>query len=103
MCAPVGRWFWHLKNGTVFHDDIARAEPYAHERALGWIGHYAVGILYGVVLALLAGAAGAQQFDYGFAGLMGKANRVEIAPLTLGSGKPVVSTPYWHARELLAS
>ena len=55
--APVGRWFWHLKNGTVFHNDIAKAEPYAHERALGWIGHYAVGILYGVVLALLAGAA----------------------------------------------
>lgn len=48
----------------------------------------------GAVLALLAGAAGAQQFDYGFAGLMGKANRVEIAPLTLGSGKPVADAPY---------
>ena len=55
--APVGRWFWHLKNGTVFHDDIGKAEPYAGERALGWIGHYAVGILYGVVLALIVGSA----------------------------------------------
>lgn len=55
--APVGRWFWHLKNGTVFHDDIGRAEPYAGERALGWVGHYAVGILYGVVLALIVGSA----------------------------------------------
>ena len=55
--APVGRWFWHLKNGTVFHDTIADAEPYEHELALGWIGHYAVGILYGVILAVLAGAA----------------------------------------------
>ena len=55
--APVGRWFRHLGNGTVFHEDIARAEPYAHELALGWAGHYAVGILYGVVLALLAGSA----------------------------------------------
>ncbi len=55
--APVGRWFWHLKNGTVFHDTIADAEPYEHELALGWIGHYAVGILYGVVLAVLAGAS----------------------------------------------
>lgn len=53
--APVGRWFWHLKDGTVFHDDIGRAEPYANEQALGWIGHYAVGILYGVVLALIVG------------------------------------------------
>lgn len=55
--APVGRWFWHLKNGTVFHDDISKAEPYAGERALGWIGHYAVGILYGVILALIVGSA----------------------------------------------
>lgn len=54
--APVGRWFWHLKNGTVFHDDIGKAEPYAGELALGWIGHYAVGILYGVILALVMGA-----------------------------------------------
>lgn len=53
--APVGRWFWHLKDGKVFHDDIGGAEPYANEQALGWIGHYAVGILYGVVLALIVG------------------------------------------------
>ena len=53
--APVGRWFWHLKNGAVFHDDIGKAEPYANELALGWIGHYAVGMLYGVVLALIVG------------------------------------------------
>lgn len=54
--APVGRWFWHLKNGTVFHDDIGKAEPYSGELALGWIGHYAVGILYGVILAMVMGA-----------------------------------------------
>ena len=53
--ALVGRWFWHLREGKVFHDDIARAEPYAHELALGWAGHYAVGILYGVIFALIAG------------------------------------------------
>ena len=54
---PVGRWFWHLKNGTVFHDSIADAEPYAQERAIGWIFHYAVGILYGVILAIAMGTA----------------------------------------------
>lgn len=49
-----------------------------------------------IIAALLmgAGAAGAQQFDYGFAGLMGKANRVELPPLTLGSGKPVAEGEY---------
>lgn len=55
--APVGRWFWHLRSGTVFHEDIGKAAPYAGELALGWISHYAVGILYGVVLALIVGPA----------------------------------------------
>ena len=54
---PVGRWFWHLRDGVVFHDDIAKAAPYEHELALGWIGHYAVAIVYGVVFALLVGPA----------------------------------------------
>lgn len=53
---PVGRWFWHLRHGQVFHDDIAKSTPYAHEVALGWIGHYAVGILYGVIFAFYVGA-----------------------------------------------
>ena len=52
----VGRWVRHLKDGTVFHDDIANAAPYVHERALGWIFHYAVGLAYGVILVLLVGA-----------------------------------------------
>lgn len=49
--APVGRWFWHLPKGKVFHDNIASAPPYKHENAFGWISHYAVGILYGILLA----------------------------------------------------
>lgn len=53
--APVGRWFWHLGRGKVFHDAIADAKPYEHELALGWIGHYAIGIIYGLVLAVIMG------------------------------------------------
>ena len=52
---PVGRWFWHLKDGVVFHDAIAEAAPSPNDNAIGWAGHYAVGILYGVIFALLAG------------------------------------------------
>lgn len=55
--APVGRWFWHLRTGKVFHDDIAKSEPYRHEQALGWISHYAVGIAYGILLVAFAGPA----------------------------------------------
>lgn len=53
--ALAGRWFWHLREGKAFHDDIAKAEPHAHELAIGWAGHYVVGVLYGVVFALIAG------------------------------------------------
>jgi len=55
--APVGRWFWHLGKGRVFHESIADAAPYRHEMALGWIGHYAIGITYGVLMGLVGGAA----------------------------------------------
>jgi hypothetical protein len=53
--APGGRWFWHLSRGTVFHESIAAAEPHTHELALGWAGHYAVGIIYGVAFAFIVG------------------------------------------------
>lgn len=53
--APVGRWFRHLGHGRVFHESIDVAEPYAHELALGWVFHYAVGILYAAILVVIAG------------------------------------------------
>ena len=43
----VGRWVAHLPRGKVFHDNIADAAPVAGERAIGWIFHYAVGVVYG--------------------------------------------------------
>lgn len=52
---PVGRWVWHLRD-KVFHDDIGDAAPYAYEQALGWAFHYFVGIAYGIILVMLAGA-----------------------------------------------
>lgn len=52
----VGRWFWHLLDGQIFHDDISLSPAYKHEVFLGWFGHYAVGILYGIIFALYAGA-----------------------------------------------
>lgn len=52
---PVGRWFWHLGRGQVFHADIAQAAPHAREATFGWIAHYAVGILYGIIFAFIVG------------------------------------------------
>ncbi len=53
--AMVGRWFAHVPRGRLFHKDIARAEPIANELAIGWIAHYAVGIVYAAALILIAG------------------------------------------------
>lgn len=53
--AMVGRWAGHLP-ARVFHDDIGAAEPVAGELALGWLVHYGVGLAYGVIFVLLAGA-----------------------------------------------
>lgn len=52
----VGRWFCHLAGGKVFHEDIAGARPFAHERSVGWIGHYAVGILFAAILLAVTSA-----------------------------------------------
>lgn len=54
--ALVGRWVWHMRD-KVFHDDIGEAAPYAHEAALGWAFHYFVGIVYGIILVVVAGAS----------------------------------------------
>jgi hypothetical protein len=53
----VGRWFAHLPSGTVFHEDIAKARPVASEVLIGWVAHYAIGILYAFVLVAVAGTA----------------------------------------------
>lgn len=55
--AMPGRWLAHVFRGRVFHDSIGAAEPVAGELGLGWVFHYAVGIVYGVVFAVVAGAA----------------------------------------------
>lgn len=45
--ALVGRWFVHAGRGKFFHDAIAREPAEPNETAIGWIGHYAVGLAYG--------------------------------------------------------
>jgi hypothetical protein len=53
--APVGRWFWHLRRGRVFKPDFATVAAYENELALGWIGHYVVGIIYGIIFVIVVG------------------------------------------------
>lgn len=52
----VGRWVVYLPRGKVFHDDIGQVPEVAGENAIGWLFHYAVGLIYGVIFVLWAGA-----------------------------------------------
>lgn len=53
--AMPGRWVGHLPRGTFVHEDIARAQPVPNELAIGWIFHYAVGILFAAALLAIWG------------------------------------------------
>jgi hypothetical protein len=46
--ALIGRWFAHMAHGRFKHESIAEAHPVGNELAIGWIAHYAVGVVYGV-------------------------------------------------------
>lgn len=58
--AMPGRWLVHLFRGKAVHDDIARAEPVQNELAIGWLFHYAVGILFAAVLLAIWGVGWAR-------------------------------------------
>ncbi|MGP6086907.1 DUF2938 family protein [Antarctobacter jejuensis] len=53
----VGRWVGGLFRGRVFHDDIGAVAPMRGEYAIGLAFHYFVGVVYGVVFALIVGRA----------------------------------------------
>jgi hypothetical protein len=53
--APAGRWLRQRGEGRVFHEDIGRVAPHPNELALGWVGHYVVGIVYGIAFVLIVG------------------------------------------------
>jgi hypothetical protein len=46
--ALVGRWFGHMPRGHFVHRPIAAAAPLSNELAIGWIGHYLTGVVYGL-------------------------------------------------------
>ncbi len=55
--AMVGRWLAHLREGCFVHEAIGKAAPVRGEAAFGWSFHYAIGIVYGLLLVAWQGAA----------------------------------------------
>lgn len=59
--ALLGRWFGHLMHGRLTCGPIAAAATVCHERTIGWVAHYAVGILFAAVFAGVIGEAWMRQ------------------------------------------
>lgn len=55
--ALVGRWVGHAWRGKFMHAGIGQARPVAGEVALGWIAHYATGLVFAAALAAVQGPA----------------------------------------------
>ena len=53
--AMVGRWAGHLREGRWRHAAIGKAAPVRGELALGWLLHYATGLVFAALLAAIAG------------------------------------------------
>lgn len=59
--ALVGRWVGHMQAGRFRHNSIAAATAIPHERYLGWLIHYLVGVLFAGLLLSIWGLAWIQQ------------------------------------------
>lgn len=54
--AMLGRWIGHFPRGRFVHTRIGAAAPVRGERPLGWVAHYAIGVLFAGVLLVLWGS-----------------------------------------------
>lgn len=53
--ALLGRWVGHLAQGQWAHDAIAKAPPVRSELAVGWLAHYAIGVVFAALLVVTVG------------------------------------------------
>ena len=42
----IGRWFCHMPRGVFAHPSIAKATAMPGECAVGWVAHYAIGVVF---------------------------------------------------------
>ncbi|PUB13088.1 DUF2938 family protein [Yoonia sediminilitoris] len=67
--AMPGCGFAHLFKGKMFHEDIEQADEASGELVLGWLLHYGVGVIYGIVFLLIVGSTWLMEPDFLTAGI----------------------------------
>ncbi|WP_246679244.1 DUF2938 domain-containing protein [Mesorhizobium sp. B2-6-2] len=101
--AMVGRWLGHMCSGRFIHASITAAPPLAGEQVIGWVAHYAIGIMFAAVVIAVFGVEWARQPSLGPALAVGVAT--VIAPFFLmqpgmGLGVAASRTPSPNAARL---
>ncbi len=56
----VGRWIGHIAKGRLMHQGIANSPAISGEVIIGWIAHYAIGVIFALVLMLIWGTSWAE-------------------------------------------
>ncbi|WP_286911990.1 MULTISPECIES: DUF2938 domain-containing protein [unclassified Pseudomonas] len=92
--AMVGRWAGHALKGRMWHQAIAKAEPVRHELAWGWVIHYAIGVLFAMLLIAMAGESWLQAPTLGPALVVGMGT--VVAPLCFM--QPVMGAGFFASR-----
>lgn len=49
----LGRWISHIMKGQIKHNNILTIPPTAHEKLLGQLAHYLIGIFFAALLILV--------------------------------------------------
>lgn len=99
----VGRWIGHLSRGRFSHENIAAAPPIRGEIALGWLAHYATGVIYAAMLLAVWGTEWARSPTPGPALLVGVATVAApflILQPGMGAGIAARKTPHPNALRL---
>ncbi len=94
--ALMGRWVGHTFRGSFFQPSIRKATPIPGERALGWITHYAVGIVFAGLLFSIVGRAWSQNpspMPAVLVGLMTVFFPLFVMQPAMGSGFAASKTP----------
>jgi len=94
--ALIGRWVAHMARGQFRHASMAKAEPVNNELAIGWVTHYAVGIVFAAVLVAVQGVGWVEQptvVPAVLTGLATVAMPLFVMQPAMGSGFAASKTP----------
>ena len=92
----VGRWLASLPRGQFRHSPIAASPPVRHERLIGWMAHYLIGMLFAAALLAIWGSEWVRRPTIGPAlivGLVSAAAPFLIMQPGMGAGVAASRTP----------